>query len=326
MKKPDVYLTRKLPEEAMELLQAECNLEVNPYDRALSRGELEEAIQGIDGLLCLLTDTIDEELLSLNPDLKVVANYAVGYDNIDIEACTGRGIPVSNTPGVLTETTADLAFALLMATARRIVEADSFTKAGAYEGWGPMMFLGGDIYGKSLGIIGLGRIGQAVARRAVRGFDMEVFYYDRNRNEEMEKEYGLKYLDFEDIVKTADFISVHVPLTKETEKLFGEKEFKMMKKSSYLINTARGAVIDEKALLQALRDGEIAGAGLDVFEDEPKLTPGLWKQENIVMLPHIGSASIATRTKMAKMAAENLIAGLKGEEMPNLINPDFADA
>ena len=178
MSKPKVYVTRKLPQEALDMIEKECEMEVNPHDRALTRGELEKAVQGIDGLLCLLTDDIEGELLDLNPDLKVIANYAVGYDNIDVEACTKRGIPVSNTPGVLTDTTADLAVTLLMATARRIVEADKFTRAGNYEGWGPMMLMGGDIYGKTLGIIGLGRIGQGVAKRAVGGFDMEVLYHD----------------------------------------------------------------------------------------------------------------------------------------------------
>ena len=322
MSKPKVYVTRELPEKALNMIKKECKMEVAPHDRAMTRGELEEFIQGIDGLLCLLTDNIDEELLDLNPDLKVIANYAVGYDNIDIEACTKRGIPVSNTPGVLDETTADLAWNLLMSTARRVIEADKFTRAGKYEGWGPMMFLGGDVYNKTLGIIGLGRIGQKVAKRAVKGFDMDVIYYDAEKKEDVEKELGINYMELNDLLKKSDFISIHVPFTPETEKMIGEKELKMMKKSAYLINTARGAVIDEKALLLALRDDEIAGAGLDVYEDEPKLTPGLVGQDNVVLLPHIGSASIETRTKMATMAARNLIAGLKGEEMPNIINSE----
>ncbi|MFW6309345.1 MAG: 2-hydroxyacid dehydrogenase [bacterium] len=321
MTKPKVYVTRELPKKALNMIAKECEMKVNPEDRAMTRGELEEAIQGIDGLLCLLTEDIDEELLELNPDLKVIANYAVGYDNINIEACTRRGIPVSNTPGVLTETTADLAWALLMTTGRRIVEADKFIRNGNYEGWGPMMFLGGDIYGKTLGIVGLGRIGQAVASRALGGFDMEVLYFDKNRKKNLENELGIKYRDLDDLLQNSDFVSLHVPLTPGTEKMIGEREFKKMKKTAYLINTARGAVIDEKALLQALRDDEIAGAGLDVLEDEPKLTPGLAGQDNVVLLPHIGSASVDTRTEMATMAAENLLAGLKGEKMPNIINP-----
>ena len=322
MSRPEVFVTRKLPQKALTMIEKECSLEINPHDRAMTRGELQEAIQGINGLLCLLTDDIDEELLDLNPDLKVIANYAVGYDNIDVEACTQKGIPVSNTPGVLDDTTADLAWTLLMCTARRVIEADKFIRAGKYEGWGPMMFLGGDIYNKTLGIIGLGRIGTGVARRARKGFGMDVNYYDANRKKEAEKELGINYLELNDLLQTSDFISIHVPLTSATEKMIGEKEFKIMKESAYLVNTARGAVIDEKALLQALRDGEIAGAGLDVYEDEPKLTPGLAGQDNVVLLPHIGSASIETRTKMATMAADNLLAGLKGEKMPNIINPE----
>ena len=320
--KPKVYVTRKLPQKSLDMIEEECDMEINSHDRALTRGELEKAIQGIDGLLCLLTDNIDEDLLKLNPDLQVVANYAVGYDNIDVEACTEKGILVSNTPGVLTDTTADLAWTLLLATARRVVEADKFTRAGKYEGWSPMLLMGGDVYGKKLGIIGLGRIGKAVVKRAVGGFDMDVVYYDKFRDEEFEKDYDLEYVEFEELLETSDFISVHTPLTPETKKMIGEEEFETMKDTAYLINTSRGAVIDEKALLQALRDDEIAGAGLDVYEDEPKLTPGLVGEDNVVLLPHIGSASVETRTEMATMAADNLIAGLKGEKMPNIVNPE----
>lgn len=323
MREPKVFVTRELPEKALDMIDKECDMEVFSHDRAMTRAELEEAVQGIDGLLCLLTEDIDDNLLELNPDLQVIANYAVGYDNIDVDACTKRGIPVSNTPGVLTDTTADLAWTLLMSTARRVVEADKFTRTGKYEGWGPMMLLGGDVYGKKLGIIGLGRIGQAVAKRAVGGFDMDVMYHDVNRNQEIEDEYGLEYkVELEDLLQEADFISVHVPLTPQTEKLIGEKEFNMMKDTVYIVNTSRGAVIDEKALVHALRNGDIAGAGLDVYEDEPKLTPGLAGEDNVVLLPHVGSASVETRTKMATMAAENLLAGLKGEEMPNIVNPE----
>ena len=322
MSKPKVYVTRKLPQEALDMIEKECEMEVNPHDRALTRGELEKVVQGIDGLLCLLTDDIEGELLDLNPDLKVIANYAVGYDNIDVEACNERGIPVSNTPGVLTDTTADLAVTLLMATARRIVEADKFTRAGKYEGWGPMMLMGGDIYDKTLGIIGLGRIGQGVAKRAVGGFDMEVLYHDVKAKPELEAELGVEYRGLEEMLKQVDFLSIHVPLNPATEKMIGEQELEMMKDTAYVINTSRGAVIDEKALLHALRSGEIAGAGMDVYEDEPKLTPGLAEQDNVIMLPHIGSASVETRTKMATMAAENLLAGLKRKEMPNLVNPE----
>ena len=320
--KPRVYVTRELPEPALEKIEAECSMEVNPHDRALTRGELEKAVQNIDGLLCLLTDNIDQKLLELNPDLKIIANYAVGYDNIDVSVCTERGIPVANTPGVLTETTADLTWALLMAAARRVVEADRFTRAGHFEEWGPMLMLGQEVNGRTLGVIGLGRIGRAVARRAAAGFDMEVKYFDHSRDKNFENKYGLKNSSLEEILQTSDFITLHVPLTPETEGMIGEKELKMMKETACLINTSRGAVIDEKALLQAIRDDEIAGAGLDVYEDEPKLTPGLEHESKIVILPHIGSASVKARTNMGLMAAENLLAGLKGEEIPNIVNPE----
>jgi len=212
-----------------------------------------------------------------------------------------------------------------MSTARRVVEGDRFTRMGRYEGWGPMLLLGNDIYQKKLGIIGIGRIGQAVARRAVGGFDMDVMYYDINRNKEVEEELGLKYKSFEELLAKSDFISIHVPLNQYTEKLIGEDEFEMMKDSAYIINTSRGAIIDETALLQALRENKIAGAGLDVYEDEPKLTPGLANMDNLVLLPHLGSATVETRTKMAVMAAKNLLAGLKGDKMPNIVNPEVLD-
>lgn len=322
MSKPKVYVTRRLPQEALDMIAAECDMQVNPHDRVMTREELEEAIQGIDGMLCLLTDTIDADLLDLNPNLKVMANYAVGYNNIDVDACTALKIPVSNTPGVLTETSADLAWALIMSVARRIVESDRFTREGKFHGWGPMMLLGGDIYGKTLGVVGLGRIGQSVIKRA-KGFDMKVIYYNtRRKSEEEEKALGVEYRELDDLLKESDFVSIHVPLMPETTHLISERELKLMKETAYLINTARGPIVDEKALVTALREGEIAGAGLDVYEEEPKLAAGLAELDNTVILPHIASASIATRTKMGVMAAENLLAGLKGEKMPNLVNPE----
>ena len=322
MVKPKVYVTRKLPKKAMEMIDKECDMEVNPHDRVMTREELETAIQDIDGLLCLLTDKIDAELLDLNPDLQVIANYAVGYNNIDIEACTERNILVSNTPGVLSDTTADFAWALLMATSRRIVEGDKFARAGKYNGWGPMLMLGGDIYNKTLGIIGLGRIGKKVAKRAS-GFNMNKIYYNRTKlTSEEEKKFDVEYAEFEELLKTSDFISLHVPLTDSTRHLIGKKELEMMKKTAYLINTSRGPVIDESALADALKNNEIAGAGLDVYEEEPKIHPGLIDLDNVVLTPHIASASIDTRTKMGTMAAENLIVGLKGNKMPNLINKE----
>lgn len=322
MKKQKVYVTRRLPEKALNMIAAECDLEVNPHDRVLTRAELEEAIKGIDGLLCLLTDRIDGALLDLNPNLKVVANYAVGFDNIDVDACTKRGVPVSNTPGVLTDTTADLAWALIMSITRRIVEGDKFTRAGKFKGWGPMMLLGGDVYGKTIGIVGMGNIGKAVARRAS-GFDMQILYHDAHPvGKEEEQNLGLRYKKLDELIREADFVSLHVPLTPDTKHLIGEKELNMMKETAYLINTARGPVVDEKALVKALQDKVIAGAGLDVFENEPELTPGLDKLDNVIIVPHIASASVETRTKMAVMAVENILARFKGDNMPNLINPE----
>lgn len=322
MSKPKVYVTRQLPQKALDMIAAECDMQVNPHDRVMTRKELEEAIKGIDGMLCLLTDTIDASLLDLNPNLKVLANYAVGYNNIDVPACTQRKIPVSNTPGVLTETSADLAWALIMAVARRVVEADRFTREGKFDGWGPMMFLGGDIYGKTLGVVGMGRIGQSVISRA-KGFDMKIIYYNaRRKSVEEEKALGVEYRELDALLKEADFISLHVPLLPETIHLIGEREFNLMKETAYLINTARGPIVDEAALVKALQGKKIAGAGLDVFEEEPKLAEGLTELDNVVILPHIASASIETRTKMGVMAAENLLAGLKGEKMPNIINPE----
>lgn len=320
MSKYKVYVTRKLPGSAINKLKKEFEVKMNNYDRALTSKELKEETKEVDGLLCLLTDTIDAELLENNPDLKVIANYAVGYNNIDINACTKKNIKVSNTPGVLTDTTADFTWSLIMSIARRITEADHFTRKNKFEGWSPTMFLGGDIYGKTLGLIGLGRIGQAVAKRA-KGFDMEVYYYDVNRlDEKTEENLGLKYKDFDSLLKESDFISIHVPLIKETKHLIDKKQFEIMKETAYLINTARGPIINEKELVYALKSGEIAGAALDVFEDEPKIIQELFSLNNTVLTPHIASASIETRTKMADIAVENLIAGLKGEKMPNLLN------
>jgi len=322
MSQAKVYVTRRLPSSALDSIAAKHRIEVNPHDRVLTRAELEEAVQGIDGLLCLLTDTIDAELLELNPALKVIANYAVGYNNIDVSACTRRGIPVSNTPGVLDETTADFAWALLMAAARRVVEADRFTRAGKFQGWGPMLMLGDDIHGQTLGIIGLGRIGQEVARRA-RGFSMKVLYHSRTRkSKEQEKKLGVEYRGLQGLLQESDFVSLHVPLTEKTRHLISRQELKLMKKNAYLINTSRGPVVEEEALIEALRSREIAGAGLDVYEKEPEVSPDLKELDNVVLAPHIASASRATRTRMAEMAAENLLAGLEGREMPNLINPE----
>lgn len=317
-----VYVTRQIPEPGLELITKDCEMEINTEDRVLTREEIIRNVKGKDGLLCLLTDDIDEQIMDAEPNLKIISNYAVGYNNIDVEAATKRGIIVTNTPGVLTDTTADLAWALLMSVARRIVEGDKFTRSRKFKGWGPMLLLGTDVYGKTLGIIGLGRIGRAMAKRA-RGFDMEVIYYDLYRaDESTERKLNVRYVPFEELLKQADFVSIHVPLSKETHHLFGKKEFEMMKKSAYLINSARGPIVDEKALVEALVNKEIAGAGLDVYENEPMVEEKLLELDNVVLIPHLGSATLETRTKMALMAAENLLAGLKGEKPPNIVNPE----
>lgn len=327
MTKYNVLVTRKLPQKALDFLEKKgVKLEINPKDEVMPHDEIVQRIKDKDGLLCLLTDRIDAEIMdAVKGTLKMIANYAVGYNNIDIEAATERGIPVSNTPGVLTETTADLAFTLLLAIARRIVESDRFVRAGKFKGWGPMLQLGQDVHQKTLGIVGCGRIGSAVAHRAVKGFKMKVIYYDSDRKPELEEELGLEYCSLEALLKESDFISLHVPLTEKTKHMIDAKALALMKPSACLINTSRGAVIDEEALVNALQNNEIFGAALDVYEHEPKLTPGLKDLDNIILTAHIGSASIETRTKMAMIAAENLLAGLEGKKPKNCVNPKVLD-
>lgn len=323
LKEKKVYVTRVIPQPGLDILNKNLkHVLVNTADHLLSREELLENVKGLDGLLPLLTEKIDGELMdTAGPQLKIVANHAVGFDNIDVSAATERGIMVTNTPGVLTHATADFAWALLFSTARRIAEADVFTRALKYKGWGPMMYLGGDITGRTLGIVGAGRIGAAVALKS-RGFDMKVLYTDAYQNETLEKELGAKKVEFEELLKESDFVSVHVPLLESTHHLFDETAFKLMKKTAYLVNTSRGPVVKEAALAEALKNGEIAGAGIDVYEEEPKIHPELIKLNNAVLTPHIASATIETRTKMATMAAHNLIEGLKGNTPPNLLNPE----
>jgi len=323
--KPKIYVTRNLPQEGIDLLKTQFEVDVNPHDRVATRQEIIAGIRGKDALLCLLTDEIDAEIMDAGPKLKVIANYAVGFDNIDIKAATERGIAVTNTPGVLTETTADLAWVLLMAVARRIVESDKFMRSGKFQGWAPMLYLGNDIHGKTLGIVGFGRIGRAVARRAS-GFDMRVLYADRARApEEHEKACNAVFCPLDTLLGESDFISLHVPLTESTRHLISSAQFDMMKESSILINTARGPIVDEKALVRALREGEIAGAGLDVYEQEPGFEPELAEMDNVVMVPHIGSASVETRTKMATMAASGAIDVLRGRMPAHLVNPEVWD-
>ena len=315
-----IFITRRLPEEGLRLLK-EHELEIYEGDAPPSKEEIIEGVKDKDVLICLLTDKIDAEVMDSAPNLKIIANYAVGIDNIDVEEATKRGILVTNTPGVLTETVADLAWALLMAIARRIVEGDKFMREGKFKGWAPLLMLGSDVYGKTIGIIGAGRIGSAVARRA-KGFNMRILYYSRKRNEKLEEECNAKYVDLETLLKEADFVSLHTPLTEETYHMIGEKGLKMMKPTAYLINTARGKCVDENALVKALKEGWIKGAALDVFENEPAIHPELKKLDNVVLTPHIGSASYETRSKMAVMVAKNVIAALEGKLPPNCVNPE----
>ncbi|UCF69674.1 MAG: D-glycerate dehydrogenase [candidate division WOR-3 bacterium] len=322
--KPKVLLTRSLPSEGINILQQHFNLELNPNDEVMSHDMIRKRILDKDGLACLLTDRIDATIIENAPKLKIIANYAVGYNNIDVATATARRIPVTNTPDVLTETTADLTFALVLSVARRIVEADKFLRAGKFKGWEPELMLGSDVYGKTLGIVGFGRIGRAVARRA-QGFNMTVLYTDSEQlPATIERECNVQYRTLEGLLSEADYISLHTPLDETTYHLISEKEFRMMKESAYLINVARGPIVDEHALLDALSNGEITGCALDVFENEPDVTQALLSAPNTVLVPHIGSASVEARTKMAVMVAQNLIAVLvKGSTPVNVVNPEI---
>ena len=307
-----VLVTREIPEAGLYLLE---DFDVSVlFERPPERGELLQAVRGMDGVLSTATEKIDGEVLDAAGDgLKVVANMAVGYDNIDVRAARERGVVVTNTPGVLDETTADVAFMLMLAAARRLGEGERLLRAGRWEWWGPKQLRGLDVWGKRLGIVGMGRIGQAVARRA-RGFGMEILYHNRSRKEDAEKELGALYLELQDLLSESDFISIHTPLTDETRHLIGAEELERMKPGAVLVNTARGPVVDEAALSEALENERIFAAGLDVYEEEPKVHPKLLELENVVLAPHIGSASIETRDKMATLAAENLRAVLRGEQ------------
>ena len=325
--RPKILVTQKVPDPAYPLLKAIGDVEANmeegvilPYEELLRRGP------GHDYIYSLLTDTIDARFLEAcaasNPRLRMVANMAVGFNNIDVEAATRLGIAVSNTPGVLSDTTADLAFALMMATARRIPEAERFLRAGKYTGWGPLLFCGADIHHSTLGLVGAGRIGKLMAQRSI-GFEMNVVYYDVYRlSSEEEAKYHLTYLPLDEVLKQSDFVSVHTPYMPATHHLISTRELHLMKPSAILINTARGPIVDEKALVKALQDRTIAGAGLDVFENEPAIEPELLTMENVVLLPHIASASLQTRTLMATMASDNIVAHYKGERPPNILNPE----
>ena len=318
-----IYVTRMVPESGIKMLQDKgFEVVINPEDKVLTKEELMNNLRGqnYDALFCLLTDKIDAEVMdSFGPQLKIIANMAVGFDNINIEEARKRGIMVTNTPDVLTESVAEHTIALMFAIARRLVESDQFMRDGKYIGWAPMLFLGNDLVEKTLGLVGLGRIGAAVAKRMHDGFEMKIIYYDVKRNEELEKQYHLEYRDLENLLKESDFVSVHVPLLETTRHLIGEPQLRIMKKTAYLINTSRGPVIDEKALVVALKSGEIKGAALDVFEFEPKITPELLQLDNVILTPHIASATEETRSKMSDLAATNIIEALEGHTPPNLL-------
>jgi len=320
--KPKVYVTRLVPEKGLEMVREFCAAEVWESDLPVPRAVLLEKVHDVEGLYALLTEKVDAELLDHAPRLKVVSNMAVGFDNIDVAECTRRGIPVGNTPGVLTDTTADFAWTLLMAAARRLCEAERYVHAGQWKTWGPMLFWGPDVHGATLGIIGFGRIGRAMAKRA-RGFDMRILWHDPHVSPDAADTAGTESVELETLLQQADFVTLHTPLTKETYHLIGERELKRMKPTAILINTARGPVVDPKALYTALKQGWIAYAALDVTEPEPiPLEDPLLTLDNCIIAPHIASASIPTRTKMAVMAAQNLIAGLKGERLPTCVNPE----
>jgi len=316
-----IVITRRIPDAGINFLrQADLEPVVSQKDGVLTREELKEFVKGADAILSLLTDKIDAEILeAAGPQLKVVANYAVGYDNINLNDCKAKNILVTNTPGVLTETVAEHAIGLLFAIAQNIPQADKFTREGKFTGWAPMLFLGTDLYDKTLGILGLGRIGLEVVKRLKDGFSLDIIYYDINRNEQAEKELKIKYVSLEELMRNSDFLSIHVPLTPTTRHLIGDKELRLMKKTAYLINTSRGALLDEAALVKVLQEKIIQGAALDVYENEPKLTEGLAQLDNVILLPHIASASIGTRSKMAEMAAQNILAVLNGQTPPNLV-------
>ena len=311
----------------MKILESRFDVEVWTGEMPPPKSLLAEKVKKADGLICLLTEKVDEEVIAAaGPQLRGICQIAVGFDNIDVKSATKKGIYVTNTPGVLTETTADFAFTLLMATARRIAEADKYVKSGHWKvPWGLMMLLGQDIWGKTIGIVGIGRIGSAVARRA-KGFNMKILYYDVYRNEQIEKELDVEYVPLETLLKESDYITIHVPLMPETHHLINEDRLKMMKKTACLINTSRGPVVDEKALYKALKEGWIWAAGLDVWEKEPvDLGNPLLKLNNLTAAPHIASGSIATRTKMAVMAAENMVAIQEGRVPPNLVNKEVLE-
>jgi lactate dehydrogenase-like 2-hydroxyacid dehydrogenase len=319
----NVYITRAIPEAGPAMLRDNgLAVEINPHDRPLTCEELRSVVVGKHALLTMLNDRVDEAVLdAAGPACRVIANYAVGFNNIDLAAATRRGIRVTNTPGVLTETTADTAWALMLAVARRIPESQTLVRSGKWDGWAPLQFLGHDVHGATLAIIGAGRIGTAVAQRST-GFRMKLLYVDAKNSPELDR-IGGRRVELDTALREADFVSLHVPLNPQTHHLIGRREIELMKPTACIINTARGPVIDEQALVEALRSRRIAGAGLDVYENEPALTPGLAELDNMVCIPHLGSSTEATRSRMAVMAASNILAVLNGQEPPDLVNREL---
>jgi glyoxylate reductase len=322
MAKPKVFVTRRIPDEGLAMICDVAEMQVWEDELPPPRDVLLREVRESDGLVSLLTDKIDDELMDSNPRLKVVSNYAVGFDNIDVPAATARGIPVGNTPGVLTDTTADLAFTLLMASARRIQESIDYVRAGKWKTWGPKLLTGQDVHGATLGIVGFGRIGQGMAKRAS-GFGMRVLYYDVNRRADLEASLGVTYAEMDTLLRESDFVSIHTDLNASTRHLMNAVAFAKMKRTAYVINTARGPIVDPQALYDALKSGKIAGAALDVTEPEPlPMDSPLLTLPNCLIVPHIASASVATRAKMAQMAAANVVAGVRGDRLPTCVNPE----
>ena len=319
-KSQKIYVTRTIPDQALSVLKQCGAMQLWQPDKVVPRDTLLRAIQDTQALLCMVTDRIDDELLGHAPHLKIVANMAVGYDNVDVPALSRRGVLLTNTPGVLTETTADLTFALILGIARRIAEADQFVRDGGWQSWGPLFFVGHDVHHATLGIIGLGRIGTQVAKRA-KGFDMRVLYTNRSRNQEAEETLGCSPVDLPTLLRESDFVCVHAPLSPDTRHMLSTPQFQLMKKTAFIINVARGPLVNQRALYEALRAGVIAGAALDVTDPEPiPMDDPLLSLKNCLIIPHLGSASLATRTRMATLAAENIVAFLNGQQPPTPVN------
>lgn len=317
-----IFITRQVPGLNIDKLQAVGEVVISPHDRPISLEELVNGVATADALLCLLNDHIDAKVLDNAPNLKIISNYAVGFDNIDVKSATERGIVVTNTTcDQVSEAVAEFTWAMMLTLSRRIIEGDEFGRKGAYRGWEPDLFLGRDVYGKTLGIVGLGRIGTMVARRA-KGFNMSVLYNKRERDEKVEQELGVQFSELDTLLATADFVTLHVPLSAETRHMIGEPQLSGMKPTAFLVNTARGGVVDERALVAALKSGKIAGAALDVHENEPEMNPELLMMENVILTPHIASATVEAREKMTELAVDAIVKTLAGEKPQNLVNEE----